>query len=367
MIRRPVTIGLLLFFLGAAHSKASPLTREASFSRNPVTDTSEVATVNGEGITVREFMLNSRPLRTRVINDFQLKYGAIYGSDFWSRKYDGESPSDVLKKKTLYLLIKIKIQQICAKNSGIVNDISYQGFLQAFTSENKRRVLARQAGAVIYGPVQYTEEVYYNYLFSNMITRLKEYLASSVFRITGETLMKIYENEKDSLYRQGFCTKTRLICYDPGRKSGSEEEDQITDEANTALRDICEKIKKDTSGIDAVLAAYQTEKGLSIRITDQVFNDSVYSPEEEDAVRAMVKETSGKMAVGQFSPVISFQGAFYIVLLKEKVTLGFRSFESCSTAIRMLLIDRMYEDYIQGLVMNAECKINKATYENIQY
>jgi hypothetical protein len=303
------------------------------FSVLGLPDTALVATVNGETVTQREFMLQSGLLRPLVINDFRISGGAEYSSDFWSRKIDGKTPMEVLKRRTLDTLVKIKVQQIRAKKAGIVTDISYSGFLASLKTENDRRLNAKNSGKVIYGPVQYTEEVYYNYLFSNMVNRLKDYLAEQVFRLTDEMLMETYDKEKDSLFRKGFYTEIRLIKVkkDPGRKS--------------------DNIEKSMKEEESIL----------------IFNDSIYASEEDDALKSIAKETACKLEKGQCSRVIEFQGTSYMVCVKEKIPLGYRNFDNCKTVVRILLLDRMYDQYIHDLVKEAKCEPNMVVYDKIQY
>lgn len=253
---RFIAIWLVFLFLVEPHNCVS-LPVEPHNCASLQSD-SVVAVVDGEDVTLGEFMLQARALRSGVINNFRITGENEFGNGFWSQKYDGTMPMDVLKKKALDTLVQIKVQQISARKAGIVDDISYPGFLKAMKAENKRRLAAKQAGKVIYGPVQYSEEVYYNYLFSNMVNSLKERMAGPVFMINDEKLKEIYEMEKDSLYR--------------------------------------------------------------------ISNNTVEAPEEGDAVRSMAK---------------------------EKSVSAYRSFGSCRTAIRIMLLDRMYGQYIRGLVKEA--------------
>ncbi len=325
---RVILTGLVLFLCVITCCGA-----ETNGGASLISDSALVATVNGEPVICREFMLLARSQRSRVINEYLHNHGGEYGSDFWSRNYNGKTPMDVLKKRTLDTIVSIKIQEICARQAGLVDDISYRGFLKALEAENHRRLVAKQTGKVIYGPVQYSEEVYYNYLFSNLVNNLKENLAGSVFSITDEKLKATYERQKDSLYRKGFITEVRLVKLEHGMEKAGDDKGKAMQKAETVL----------------------------------VFNDSVYVPEEEDPFRLIVRETAGKMAVGQSSQPIEFQGTFYIVHVKNRISLGFRNFESCKTAVRMVLLDRMYDQYIRGLVNQAACLPDKDVYEQIHY
>ncbi|MFZ4521287.1 MAG: hypothetical protein ACOYNC_06250 [Bacteroidales bacterium] len=319
---------ILLTLLMQAHCLAS-----SGFLTLNLPDTSAVAEVNGEEIATPEFLLHAKALRPLIISEFRTKYGAEYGSEFWTREYDGKTPSAALKERTLDTMLQIKVQQISAKKAGLVSDISYKGFLNALKIENSRRLAAKQSGKIIYGPVQYSEEVYYNYLFSNMVNKLKEFLATSLFKVSDKELKEIYENQKDTLFRKGYYTRVRLAKL-----------------KEVAIEDSPGKMKK----------IVESESVL-------VFNDSLYTPEEEEMVRSMAKAASGKLLAGEDSGEIALNGTSYIIRVIEKVPLGYRSFESCKTAIRIILVDRKYEAYLHLAVKEAVCKINKAVYNNIRF
>jgi hypothetical protein len=159
-----------------------------------------IATVNGEPVFLPEFTLHTNALKTLVVGDFRKRGGGEFETGNWKletgnwmRSCDVTTPAEALKKRTLETLIRIKTVQVCAKKAGLVSDISYQGFLVALKAENARRIKVKESGGIIYGPVQYSEEVYYNYLYSNLEIRLKEYLGM------------IRENDRYEQYIKELC------------------------------------------------------------------------------------------------------------------------------------------------------------------
>ena len=318
---------LLVIIIEASHSASLPGTSL------PDTDTSEVALVNGEVVIKREFMLQARFLKPLVISAFRSRYGVEYNHEFWLQRYDGRTPANELKSRTIDTLIRIKVQQICAQRAGVIADISYRGFLKALEAENTRRLSAKQSGKVIYGPVQYTEDVYYSYLFSNMVAGLKELLSVSKFRISERQIMESYDNEKDSMFKRGYYTEIILMRLNADSGNGNQ---------------------------DIVKSSRDSQ-------TTMIFNDSVYSPEEEEALRSLAKEAARKLSKGECSKALEFRGTAYMVKVTEKRQLGYRSYESSKTAVRTLLINRMYDEYIQNLVKEAKVEINFAEYQSIQF
>ncbi|MEI7980239.1 MAG: metallophosphoesterase [Bacteroidota bacterium] len=159
-------------------------------------DIAAVARVNGEPISVREFMLMAQKGRAEVIRFFRIHYNLEFGEDFWTQVTDGKSPSEMLKRRTLDTLVSMKLQQITARNLGLTGDISYKGFLLGLENENRRRLDAKNKGKVIFGPVQYSEEVYYDYLFSNLVIALKKKMNDSVFKINDVQVVDVYNKNR---------------------------------------------------------------------------------------------------------------------------------------------------------------------------
>jgi hypothetical protein len=334
-------------------------------AQTSIADTLTVAVVNGESIVLREFMRRTENERSQVIRFFRTKHGCEYNNDFWDKTYDGETPTEVLKKKTIDTLAQIKIQQIEAKKWGIMPDISYQGFLRLLKKENKLRLEARSMNRVIYGPVQYSEEVYYNYLFTNMVNQLKDTLDDKIFNISDDKLREVYETDKDRLYRKGYYTKICLIGihFKPG--AGVEKGDRTWEEANSALIAISESINQEELSIGKAKEKYKNNPVLSLTIEDIIFNDSIYSAEEDNTARAMIKETAKAMITGENSPVMEFPDALNIFQVKEKRSLGYRNFEECKRIVRASVLDQMYLNYIKGLVLDADVQINMGIYQQI--
>lgn len=289
-------------------------------------DTAVVAYINGEPVVKSEFMMQARRERSEVIRYFRITYNCEYGEGFWNKNIDGQSPSDFLKEKTLDTLRTIKVQQILAKEVGIVNDLSYTSFLNSLEVENRRRLEAKNANKVIYGPVQYSEEVYYNYLFSNMVISLKNILGEQVFNLTDDKLRGEYEKEKECFCSKGFLT-------------------------NILLMEV-----KDSNELD-----------LWLTPIDLVFNDSLPSPEEEDGLRSIVRETAKKMQAGESRTDIVFQGANYTILVKDKVFLGYYPLELCKSRIKENLIGKMYDNYILDLRNKAKVTVNQKNYLSIRF
>jgi hypothetical protein len=160
-----------------------------------------VFTIDGEPVSRIEFTNIMSGLRSDVFQYFVQKYGARDSTKFWTTSFKGEIPVEMLRQKTLDKLKRIKTEQIVLKKNGIVSDISYNGFLQNFTEENKRRKIALEKNQPFYGPEQYEEMDYYYILQGNRVEELKNKLAKNVLCPSENEIEKFYNDQKEQKFK----------------------------------------------------------------------------------------------------------------------------------------------------------------------
>ncbi|BBH22307.1 hypothetical protein Back11_36520 [Paenibacillus baekrokdamisoli] len=166
-------IGLLFLILIAFTAGcAAHVEHESSSAKANIQEI--VATVNGEPIRYGELEILMLRQRSDVIQYFYDKYNAEDSTQYWTTAFGKERPIDRLKSAALAEAKKIKIQQIIARNEGVVQRIDYSDFRNDWIQENDRRKRAAAQKQMIYGPLQYDENTYYEYLFSNMVLQVKE-------------------------------------------------------------------------------------------------------------------------------------------------------------------------------------------------
>ena len=330
-------------------------------------DTAIIASVDNEPVVFREFMQQASRERSQVIRYFRITYGCEYTSDFWTQTFDGKSPSDILKKRTLDTLVKIKIQQIQAKKWGIMPDISYIGFLMMLEKENKKRLEAKNRNEVIYGPVQYTEEVYYNYIFTNMVNQLKSRLERDVFNISETNLKEIYDRDKDRKYLNGFYTKVLLINMMLGNTTEAGVEDSVRNSAGIALNEIRNCFLRNENCLETESEIFKGNKFVSFVTEEIIFNDSVYAPEEENTLLASVKKQIATMGIGECSKIAELPGNVFFFRVLEKKSLGYRSFESCKNTVRSDYIDELYAAYFDSLLLKTSVNLMQNKYDQIKF
>jgi hypothetical protein len=179
-----------------------------------------VAWIDGEAVDKRELNLYMESERSNVYGQYQTKYGAKYSKDFWTSSFDGQKPENTLTETALGKLKKDKVIQILARELGVSDSISYGSFLNQFKSENNRRKDLLKTNGVIYGPQQYEERIYYDYLLENMITQSEVKLKDTLFKYTEEELRSYYEEKKGQMFRNVDTVETEWI-YIKGSNNAS--------------------------------------------------------------------------------------------------------------------------------------------------
>ena len=329
---------------------------------HPVHDTSLVATICGTPVILREFMLIARQLKPVVISRFRDLPGGTFSKDFWVKEINGKFPADVLKKMTLDTLVRIRVQQIRARQAGIIGDFSYSAFLKSLESENKRRKEAKEKGQVIYGPVQYSEQVYYNYLLTNMIARLMDYLPGADLALTEEKLQSYYSGNREVSCRRGFESIVELLFWKSVNKGESDPH-----VGRMAIDSLCARSWDTVSGFGELSIRFRRDYSLMLGRSVMVFNDTVGYPEEEENLRSEVREAVRSMEAGKCRAFPTNGEPHGVVRLKSKISLGIKSYEECRSTLRTRMLNDLYHEYVEGKSAKAECRINQKVYQSIQF
>ncbi|MCI3278368.1 hypothetical protein [Streptomyces cylindrosporus] len=141
--------------------------------------TAVVAEINGQDIPVREFTLYLAQERAATFAHFRQAYGVSDGPDFWTTPHGGTTPAAYARKLALADVTRAAVVLGLAQRHGLIADPGYDAFLTSWTAENARRRDAVAAHQVVYGPVQYTEANYLNYVLHDLDARLETKLTRS--------------------------------------------------------------------------------------------------------------------------------------------------------------------------------------------
>lgn len=194
-----------------------------SLSNKTIQDTDTVLTINSEPVSWAEFNLVMSGLRVRVYTYFQSKFDFTENENFWETEYSGEIPGKKLIDETINALKRIKIEQILMKEEGIVDDISFTDFIKELKNENARRKKAIANKTSIYGPTEFNEKIYYEFLQMERSEKLKIRMSGSKLHFSEDDIRNYYNNNKDTKFMLPGKTRIERIIlkiHDDSVKTG---------------------------------------------------------------------------------------------------------------------------------------------------
>ncbi|HEY0827608.1 MAG TPA: hypothetical protein VGE40_05905 [Bacilli bacterium] len=323
-----------------------------------------VAKVNDEPILFHEFKAGMMDHRTETIVYFHEKHDADANhKGFWQQTFGEEVPLEVLKEKALKHLTGIKVQQMLAKEMGVLDDLSYEAFLEQLNKENKVRKERLARKEVIFGPQQYDEKTYFNYVFSNMVIDLKKALAEDRFVYSDHDLVMYYETIKERNFKiQDTITVSRLfVNYStessenlPTEAKALEEVELFKKRLND--RDAFEQAAKEITGRNDAVFGYEEHRFESQnRKEDLVYHDSLIN-------RAAL------LAEGEISEPFKedYKYCFSIAMVTERIDHGYEKFEEVKELVELLFIDEQYNDLIDQLLDQSRLIIHQDVYDKVR-
>lgn len=158
-----------------------------------------VAAVNGEPVFADEYRLVMERQVATVYSYFNQQSGKEDCIGYWSESTGPDGPLAKLRELVGEELIRIKVCSSLGKKKGLLADSSFTEFRAAFERENSRRKVAKSAGEVVYGPLQYRMATWYYIRIGDLVFKLKQSLAREREPgIAEEEIREFYERNKES-------------------------------------------------------------------------------------------------------------------------------------------------------------------------
>ncbi|MDQ6423639.1 peptidylprolyl isomerase [Paenibacillus sp. LHD-117] len=310
-------------------------------------DQATVLVINGEEVSAEEYRKLLDENRAYTFSYFKKNYGVDHSSDFWESRYGNEKPIDVIRKKTFEDLVRLKVQQILAKQKGVVKDISYSRFLSILEEENSRRKEAVQKGQVIYGPEQYRERDYYRTTFDNLKYELKKKLLEE--QPFQETELKQYYTENlESLFKKQDSIQIRKI-YIPHSSEGELSES----DAQVKMEELKQSIQS-AGDFDQVCESLKTDDSEDTNLMFCEEQEFTEMTARSDTMRAgLLLGQAQELEVGQVSEVFEENDVLYIIKCLEKEVGRKTGYEEAKGRIQLILMDLKYEEIVNQLVKQA--------------
>ena len=316
-----------------------------------------VATVNGESVSVHEVKRIIASECAGIYNYFKEKYNVDDSKNFWTSSYNGESTIDMLRENVMKKLIRIKIQQILAREKGIIQDIGYPEFIRALEHENRRRAEAVKNKQAIFGLVKFTERAFFDKTFGEMVFQLKEKIKKES-SIGENKLKEYYEANKDKLFKKLDKIKIQKISVPYSSKYKTKKED-----SEYRIMEIKARLNK-VEDFEEISELYSKDSSIKIEFSEQVFDDSTarsdYKKWPELALMA------GNLPEGEVSDIFEENESFYIIKCIERSDSGYKSLDEVKNDVESLIADDEYEKMIDKLVSEAKVDINEKVYEKIK-
>lgn len=305
-----------------------------------------------------EFMKSMRANRAFIVDYFNKKYGAEQTPAFWSTNFDGEIPLNTLKQKALDESLRIKVQQIMAQEQGVLEHIDYSDFLRDLETENERRQQAINQNQVVYGPAQYNEDTYFEYVLSNAKISVKKNLQHQMGEANHRELKQFYDRMKNKLYVSAGSVKVQRITL-----SFLDANHEVDQDVKDAMKRKMEEIKaKLTSGSDFKQLAvdYHAEGAAGLlQFEANQGKHNLKSPMAQEAL---------KMKLHEVSNVIEENGSYTVMKCIEKREAGLdvSPFEEMKEQVLQDYIEYKYESEVQKRISAAQVVINSSQYEAVQ-
>jgi len=193
---------------------------------------------------------------------------------------------------------------------------------------------------VFYGPIQYTEENYFKYKFSNLVIGIKNQLSENDFKPTDKILKTYYEIVKDSLYKMQDYIK--IQCFEIILKNRETDGFQ----QNKIIRKIKTQISKQNIELKSLKKLVKNFGEIKTKI--QIFDPS-NSQNMEGEERAEVVNRLGNIVTGQFSPLSKQSGSLCFYQILQRKSMGYRNFDSVINSLKSCYIDFLYKKYISKI------------------
>ena len=272
--------------------------------------------------------------------------------------FGDEIPIKKKKKITLNECIKIKVQQILAKEKKIIDNINYSEFIKRYQNENERRKQALKNKKIVYGTASFTVDTYFNYTFSIMVEQLKQRLAEKDFDIQEDDLRKYYQTHKEKYKNQDSIKVVKISAY----YYNPESLEQLMSK-DKARRHI-EKVYNTIIESKDFIAAINGIKNSKISIENQQFNQSTAFV--DNRLYETLRKRANSLSAGELSQIIEDEYGFHILKCIKRINSGYLSFNEIRESIQSKIIDEKYQELIEKRINEANIKINHSLYKSIK-
>lgn len=300
-----------------------------------------VGEIDGRPVALGELQLFVDDVRQQTGSYFKKNHqlAAVTEAE-WRQEYGGEAPVDYAIRLAMDKLVPYKVVEKKLLEAGSEQDFSYQAFVTRWEEENQSRQQKKDAGEVVYGPVQYTKRVYYDYLNSEYNKILE---SSLCFDTSEQELQKLY-NENPALF-QAFGSVSMQCAVLPQEMFSREQAENARNEIRLSLAEGAAF----TNGAEAAgIAAYIQERTFTAQ--DLSSPDVSAFPEVEDAVYSLPQ--------GEMTALIGNDGLQWLFFYCEnRVEGGRKPFAACRDALEEMAREQAFAMELERAQSSAQITI----------
>lgn len=329
-----ILVGALSCLCGGCQSAAQP--------------ENTVATIDGLPVAYEELELFIDSAKQQTKAYFDQEYGvSLTDETAWIEPVNDIKPAAYALDLALRELAPYKVTQAMLVEQGALEDASYQSFLEQWETENKTRQQKKDMGQIIYGPVQYTQRVYYDYLDSEYRKTLEGLMTTDT--PSDDELRTIYEDHPD-LFQQFGTVTMRCITMPQEEVSQAAAEQRI----QTLQQALSQNESFEQAAATAGLTAYMETQ----TITAKDFSAAATTRAPE------LFEAAENLHVGQNGGLLSGQvGSWLYYYCESREGNGRMSFEQCRETLTELYREQTFELSFNQAVENAEIEIKEPAYQ----
>ncbi|XID93958.1 hypothetical protein ACF3MZ_05400 [Paenibacillaceae bacterium WGS1546] len=315
--------------------------------------TDTVAEWDGEPIAYGELAWMMARLRSGVVQAFRERYGVEYADGFWTTAFDGrETPETVLKHMALQELGSYKAEQKLAKRYGVIEDGSYQALYAAFIRENQARQAAVDNNEPVYGPIQYTEFNYLDYIRHNMNLRTEEAIARNSEPPDEQTLKAFYDKVKSSELRKPDKMVVRIWRY---AMPSLEDEREAAAKVHRAIRELREGRSAEEVLSDADPALTQTER---------TFDETTYR--EDVRYHSSLYALALRLSEGEIGEPVTRGREMTFIQCLERQAGRLQSYEEALVMLKKRFTHDQYQSEVDREVQRGALRIDEANLTRVR-
>ncbi|WNR42884.1 peptidylprolyl isomerase [Paenibacillus roseipurpureus] len=252
----------------------------------------------------------------------------------------GDAPAPITDQER-NAVIRTRLTQLEASARGIQMPVDYNTFMQQLKAENERRRIALEKHEPIYGPKQFKERDYFDYLLSNAKRELRDKLQGNPIDVSETKLLSYYESNTEKLAR-----KLDTYVFHEIVIPGTDEDARAEAEA------IMGKIKT----ADKFETAYQKRllsPGLALEETMNQENRRNFDKYHNNFF-ALAKD----LKEGQLGKeIVADQENFKLILCTKREAGGYFSYEEIKNEVLQRYLDATIADYTEQLVAKAKVRV----------